>query len=268
MADERTLGERVSDDVAHFGGSWKFIFIFSAFLALWILFNTISFFEAWAFDKNPYILLNLILSFIAAFQAPFIMMSQNRAEKKQDIAYRMLFHELKELLEADFEKEQEIERLSQEIKKNQEIAREQHERLLTLLTQTLSLQEHNKQGLQELIELHEDIVEGEDRAARPVNFVTAILLNVFLQAFIQSIESIDEVFAKHLQKQLFVTFVLPFNFLKVHRPRRAEHFIENPLTLFLFLLFGNLDFWRIMVGVFTTFLQEVIVHVAWINYFQ
>ena len=97
MVDDRTLGERVSDDVAHFGGSWRFIFLFIGFLLLWIIFNSMVYFEAWSFDKSPYILLNLLLSFVAALQAPFIMMSQNRTERKQDIAYRILFHELKEL---------------------------------------------------------------------------------------------------------------------------------------------------------------------------
>jgi uncharacterized membrane protein len=156
MGDDRTIGERVSDDVAHFGGSWKFIFIFSAFLVLWVVFNTISYFQGWAFDKPPYILLNLILSFVAAFQAPFIMMSQNRAEKKQDVAYRMLFHELKELIQADLEKEHEIEKLSQEIKRNQEIARNQYERLLTLLTQAIILQDQSRKELEELIQIHEE----------------------------------------------------------------------------------------------------------------
>lgn len=154
--DDRTLGERISDDVAHFGGSWKFIFVFTGLLFFWIAFNTLSYFDALAFDKNPYILLNLILSFIAAFQAPFIMMSQNRTEKKQDIAYRLLFLELKELLQADIEKEQEIEKLSQEIKRNQEIAQKQYERLLTLLTQTISLQETSKKELEELVQYHEE----------------------------------------------------------------------------------------------------------------
>lgn len=156
MMDDRTLGERISDDVAHFGGSWKFIFVFTGLLFFWIAFNTLSYFDALAFDKNPYILLNLILSFIAAFQAPFIMMSQNRTEKKQDIAYRLLFLELKELLQADIEKEQEIEKLSQEIKRNQEIAQKQYERLLTLLTQTISLQETSKKELEELVQYHEE----------------------------------------------------------------------------------------------------------------
>jgi len=153
--DDRTLGERISDEVAHFGGSWKFIFMFSGLLCAWIIINTLAIFDFIAFDKAPYILLNLVLSFVAAFQAPFIMMSQNRAEKKQDVAYRMLFQELKEMVLQDMEKEGEIERLSQEIRKNQELARVQYERLLNLLRQAIELQTINKKELEELI-LHQE----------------------------------------------------------------------------------------------------------------
>jgi len=69
--------DRVADKVAAFGGSWTFIIIFSSFLVLWILINVLAFLGL-QFDPKPFILLNLILSFIAAFQAPIIMMSQNR----------------------------------------------------------------------------------------------------------------------------------------------------------------------------------------------
>src|SRR5688572_26658934 len=109
--DDRTFGERVSDEVTQFGGSWRFIIIAGIFFAIWIAFNTLIYFEIWQFDKFPYILLNLILSFIAAFQAPFIMMSQNRAEKKQDEGYRFLFNEIKELIKQDMESELRIEML-------------------------------------------------------------------------------------------------------------------------------------------------------------
>lgn len=112
MSDERTFGERVSDEVTYFGGSWKFIFIFSAFLFFWILLNSLKYFN---FDNYPFILLNLILSFVAAFQAPFIMMSQNRTEKKQDEAYRILFKEIKELVEEDLREEIEIKTREDEI---------------------------------------------------------------------------------------------------------------------------------------------------------
>ena len=69
--------DRVADKVAAFGGSWTFIIIFAAFLFIWILINVLPFLGI-QFDPKPFILLNLILSFIAAFQAPIIMMSQNR----------------------------------------------------------------------------------------------------------------------------------------------------------------------------------------------
>jgi uncharacterized membrane protein len=73
-----TAGEKLSDRVASFGGSWKFILLFLAILGLWIIYN--SAFKA--FDPYPFILLNLMLSLIAALQAPIIMMSQNRQEQK------------------------------------------------------------------------------------------------------------------------------------------------------------------------------------------
>lgn len=101
MKDERTLGEKVSDSVASFGGSWKFIICFSIFLSLWITINSLAIFSGIAFDAQPFILLNLILSFVASFQAPFIMMSQNRASKIQDKAYRELFAELQALIQSD-----------------------------------------------------------------------------------------------------------------------------------------------------------------------
>ncbi len=79
--DRRTLGERLSDHLASFGGSWTFIIIFGVWLAMWVVFNqTVP--RGDRFDPYPYILLNLILSCIAALQAPIIMMSQKRLEAK------------------------------------------------------------------------------------------------------------------------------------------------------------------------------------------
>ena len=69
--------DRVADKVAAFGGSWTFIIIFACFLLVWITINLLPVLGM-QFDPKPFILLNLILSFIAAFQAPIIMMSQNR----------------------------------------------------------------------------------------------------------------------------------------------------------------------------------------------
>ena len=78
--EQRTIGERLSDILANFGGSWAFLIGFSAFLALWMMYNNYQ--RGSAPDPYPYILLNLILSTIAAVQAPIIMMSQKRQDAK------------------------------------------------------------------------------------------------------------------------------------------------------------------------------------------
>lgn len=78
---EFTLGQRLADKIASFGGSWKFIIIFGLFILVWI-FSNIVFLINKGFDPYPFILLNLILSCLAALQAPVIMMSQNRQEEK------------------------------------------------------------------------------------------------------------------------------------------------------------------------------------------
>lgn len=74
-------GQRVADKVASFGGSWKFIILFSGIILLWIIVN-IVFLANKGFDPYPFILLNLVLSCLAALQAPVIMMSQNRTEER------------------------------------------------------------------------------------------------------------------------------------------------------------------------------------------
>jgi len=74
---QTSLGERVADIVARLGGSWTFISLFVGFLLAWILFNNVIL-RSRAFDPYPFIFLNLLLSMIAALQAPLIMMSQNR----------------------------------------------------------------------------------------------------------------------------------------------------------------------------------------------
>jgi len=78
---ELKLGQRVADKVANFGGSWTFIISFAVFLGVWIAVN-VTFLANQGFDPYPFILLNLILSCLAALQAPIIMMSQNRQEEK------------------------------------------------------------------------------------------------------------------------------------------------------------------------------------------
>jgi uncharacterized membrane protein len=76
-----TFGERLSDRIAEFGGSWRFLISFGAVLVIWIVINGVILVTR-AFDPYPFILLNLILSCLAAVQAPIIMMSQNRAEAR------------------------------------------------------------------------------------------------------------------------------------------------------------------------------------------
>lgn len=77
----RTFGQTIADKVATFGGSWRFIILFGVFILLWILANIYILLNK-GFDPYPFILLNLILSCLAALQAPIIMMSQNRQEDK------------------------------------------------------------------------------------------------------------------------------------------------------------------------------------------
>ncbi|HAK07271.1 MAG TPA: hypothetical protein DCO65_08430, partial [Spartobacteria bacterium] len=76
-----TFGERLSDRIASFGGSWKFLITFFSILVVWIIINGVLL-MIHAFDPYPFILLNLILSCLAAVQAPVIMMSQNRVEAR------------------------------------------------------------------------------------------------------------------------------------------------------------------------------------------
>jgi uncharacterized membrane protein len=81
VQEKRGIGDRISDRVASFGGSWSFIIFFGVVLVVWIVVNT-AVLVAKPFDPYPFILMNLILSCIAALQAPIIMMSQNRQEQK------------------------------------------------------------------------------------------------------------------------------------------------------------------------------------------
>ncbi|MCB1106949.1 MAG: DUF1003 domain-containing protein [Chlamydiia bacterium] len=76
-----TFGQKMADRVAHFGGSWKFILSFFLLLVIWMIINTF-FFRQEGFDPYPFILLNLVLSCLAAIQAPIIMMSQNRQAER------------------------------------------------------------------------------------------------------------------------------------------------------------------------------------------
>jgi uncharacterized membrane protein len=105
-ASQLTVGQRIADDVAAMMGSWKFIIIQSIILLIWIILNITAFVEQW--DPYPFILLNLALSFQAAYAAPFIMMSQNR---QQDIDRKAAEHDYQINVKAELE----IELLHQKI---------------------------------------------------------------------------------------------------------------------------------------------------------
>lgn len=96
-----TLGERLADKVASFGGSWTFIFCFAGVLVCWVLLNS-EVLAHWhrQFDPYPYILLNLFLSMLAALQAPVILMSQNRQAATDRVHAR---HDYEVNLRAEFE---------------------------------------------------------------------------------------------------------------------------------------------------------------------
>jgi uncharacterized membrane protein len=105
-ADQLTLGQKVADSVAANMGSWRFIIIQSVILFLWIVLNVTAWIQRW--DPYPFILLNLALSFQAAYAAPFIMMSQNR---QQEVDRKKAEHDY----EINIKAELEIELLHQKI---------------------------------------------------------------------------------------------------------------------------------------------------------
>lgn len=80
-----TFGDKVADKVSEVAGSWGFILGFSSFLIFWVVLNTVLLKEGKRIDEYPFILLNLLLSCIAALQAPIIMMSQNRQSEKDSL---------------------------------------------------------------------------------------------------------------------------------------------------------------------------------------
>ncbi|PYP21504.1 MAG: DUF1003 domain-containing protein [Gemmatimonadetes bacterium] len=145
-----TFGQHLADRVAHFGGSWPFIFIFSAVLLGWMALNS------WvlarhSFDPYPYILLNLVLSALAAIQAPVIMMSQNRQAEKDRLQAQQDY-EIN--LMAEFE------------------IRDLHDKLDSLRYKQWHELWHIQQRQLELLEhLHKELSHPEDRTAEPAPWV-------------------------------------------------------------------------------------------------
>jgi len=89
IAEQLTVGDRLADGVARFGGSWAFIISFGVVLVAWVWVNLMLASRAW--DPYPFILLNLVLSMLAAVQAPIIMMSQNRQDAKDRLRSELDF---------------------------------------------------------------------------------------------------------------------------------------------------------------------------------
>src|SRR5262245_45015469 len=130
MAERATIGQRVADKVAAFGGSWTFIFIYGGALIIWMAINSILLAHlgngdgSKQFDPYPYILLNLMLSMTAAMQAPIIMMSQNRAAEKDRLAAEQDFKVnlkselmLEELVRKQRERDVQIDQLNEALKR-------------------------------------------------------------------------------------------------------------------------------------------------------
>ena len=146
---EYNFGQRAADTLAKFAGSWVFVISFSVILIIWILFN--NYLGNKAFDPFPFILLNLILSCIAAIQAPLIMMSQNRASdydrlqakndynvnKVSEEGIRLLHTKLDHLVQQDQSDLLEIQKL-------------QTEMLASITEQVVELQKQNKDLLEEM----------------------------------------------------------------------------------------------------------------------
>ncbi len=127
-----TLGQRAADAIAKFAGSWAFIFSFTGVLILWMVVNALL--ASKAFDPYPFILLNLVLSCVAAIQAPLIMMSQNRQEEKDrrraendykvNLKTEIMIEDLYDKVNAILAKQSELEKLLRaESKKDAERSR-------------------------------------------------------------------------------------------------------------------------------------------------
>ncbi len=135
-----TTGQRAADSLAKQAGSWRFIFIFLIILGVWMLLNSIAFINNW--DPYPFILLNLVLSCLAAIQAPVIMMSQNRQEERDRLEADADYH-------VNVKAEAELERLHRKLDHmHNKLDRLNEERVKELL----QLQQEQMQILKDLAE--------------------------------------------------------------------------------------------------------------------
>ena len=185
--EDLTLGQRVADKVAEFGGNWKFICLFAAFMLGWILLNTN---DGPDWDPYPFILLNLLLSCLAALQAPVIMMSQNRLATKDRLAAQQDY-------EVNLKSEMEVMSLHAKLDE----AREIHWKVLLDLQQSqmqiLERLETRIHDLEELVSVHEfprrwmDFVRRQRRMHRQTQNARAELIRMRTEAG-PGVQQLDE----------------------------------------------------------------------------
>ncbi|WP_296819051.1 DUF1003 domain-containing protein [Brevundimonas sp.] len=136
FAEELSFGDRLADRVAEFGGSWRFIILFGVFLALWAGLNILL--ATQAFDPYPFIFLNLMLSMVAAIQAPVIMMSQNRQAAKDRLNAA---HDYEVNLKAELEIMALHEKLDAMRTRQLEVLMQQQQEQIDMLTRLLQARE-------------------------------------------------------------------------------------------------------------------------------
>jgi uncharacterized membrane protein len=142
-SEQMTFGQKMADKVASFGGSWVFISIFACVMVIWILLNSFILLKLnSSFDPYPYILLNLVLSMLAAIQAPIILMSQNRQAYKDRLSAE---HDYEVNLKAEFEiigLHEKVDSLKQEQWKELILIQEEQLMLLSQLVEDLKKNKH------------------------------------------------------------------------------------------------------------------------------
>lgn len=139
--DKLTFGQRAADAVARFAGSWAFIFSFIAIMVIWMVLNIVL--KDKAFDAYPFILLNLVLSCIAAVQAPLIMMSQNRQEAKDreraevNLKSELIIDDLHRKMDLVLENQKKINRRLDLLEQAENISPEQKKNIVSSSKKTL-----------------------------------------------------------------------------------------------------------------------------------
>ncbi len=152
FAEKRTIGEKLSDHLSSFGGSWSFLISFGCILVLWMALN-VALGESRAFDSYPFILLNLVLSCIAAVQAPIIMMSQKRQEAKDRLR---AFNDYRVNLKAELEIQHLHEKIDYLISRQWQRLAEIQQMQLEIMQEERMGQKSTRQKTQAVVEAFND----------------------------------------------------------------------------------------------------------------